>query len=313
MAVSRIGTGLRRSTTKRRSSALDLPSQKAPGSAGRALKEVPAEADRARSSRAFSRLARAGIGARAVIYSLLAFMTADIALTRHSPASPSGTGALSEVAKQPAGRPLLVLLGVGLAGYAAWRLLQVVSHGETHGEKRPASVLQRAGWAAIACLYLLLCWRAAELAVNPGFGAGGGASQQPQPFVAMVLRWPGGPGWVGLAGAGVAVGGICLVVWGCVHDYSKTLDTRRLGRLSYRIARATGMAGEAVRGALVALVAVYLLQAAVKDDPSRAKSLGGALYSFDRLVMGPALLLVATLGLVCFVAYSLFEAKYRRI
>jgi hypothetical protein len=266
------------------------------------------EAGRARSNPAFSRLARSGIAARAVIYVLLAFMTADIAVTHHSPSSPSGTGALSEVAKQPAGRPLIALMAVGLLGYAAWRLAQALS-----GGKGPASVLQRAGWASIGGLYLTLCWRAAELAVNPGPVAGGGASQHPQPLVAAVLRWPGGPGWVGLGGAALAVGGVALLVWGCVHDYSKALDTHRLGGAKYQVARATGIAGEAVRGALVALVAVYLLEAAVKDDPSQAKSLGGALYSFDRLTGATALLLLATAGLVCFAIYSVFEVKYRQL
>ena len=276
--------------------------------AGETLKDVPAEARRARSSPMFARLARAGIGARAVIYVLLAWMTADIATTHHSPSSPSGTGALAEVAKQPAGRPLIAFMAVGLLGYAAWRLAQALS-----GGKGASSLLQRAGWAAIGGLYLVLCWRAAELAINPARGSGGGASQHPQPLVATVLRWPGGPGWVGLAGAALAVGGIGLAVWGCLHDYSKTLDSRRLRGVAYQVARATGMAGEAARGALVVLVAVYLLDAAVRDQPSRAKSLGGALYTFNRLPAGAALLLLAAAGLVCFAVYSAFEARYRRL
>ena len=276
--------------------------------AGETLKDVPAEARRARSSPMFARLARAGIGARAVIYVLLAWMTADIATTHHSPSSPSGTGALAEVAKQPAGRPLIAFMAVGLLGYAAWRLAQALSGGQG-----ASSRLQRAGWAAIGGLYLVLCWRAAELAINPARGSGGGASQHPQPLVATVLRWPGGPGWVGLAGAALAVGGIGLAVWGCLHDYSKTLDSRRLRGVAYQVARATGMAGEAARGALVVLVAVYLLDAAVRDQPSRAKSLGGALYTFDRLPAGAALLLLAAAGLVCFAVYSAFEARYRKL
>lgn len=278
------------------------------GARRRPLQDVPAEAGRARSNPAFSRLARSGIGVRAVIYVLLAFMTADIALTHHSPSSPSGTGALTEVAKQPAGRPLLALMAVGLLGYAVWRLLQALS-----GGRGATSVLQRAGWAAVGGLYLILCWRATELAVGPSSGAGGGVSAHPQPLVAAVLRWPGGPGWVGLGGAALAAGGIALLVWGCAHDYSKTLDTNRLGGVRYQLARAAGIAGEAARGALVALVAVYLLEAAVKDQPSQARSLGGALYSFDRLTAGAALLLLAAVGLACFAIYSVFEAKYRQL
>ena len=314
MAALRLGVSDGRSSSDRTSKEVEPAGERAHASArahaeaGQALKDVPAEARRARSNPVFARLARDGIGARAVIYVLLALMTTDIATTHHSPSSPSGTGALAEVAKQPAGRPLIAFMAVGLLGYAAWRLAQALS-----GGKGAPSLLQRAGWAAIGGLYLVLCWRAAELAINPALGSGGGASQHPEPLVATMLRWPGGPGWVGLAGAALAVGGIGLVAWGCSHDYSKTLDSRRLHGVAYQVARATGMAGEAARGALVVLVAVYLLDAAVRDQPSRAKSLGGALYIFNRLPAGTALLLLAAAGLACFAVYSAFEARYRKL
>ena len=297
------------------------------GRTGQALKQVPAEASdkagRARSNPAFGRLARAGIGARGVIYVLFAFMTADIAVTHHSPSNPSGTGALTEVAKQPAGRPLIALMAVGLLGYAAWRVAQALSGGGTSGTagggtdrgKSAHSMVERAGWAAIAGLYLVLCWRAVSLAVNPGAGAGsgGGVSQHPQPLVAAVLRWPGGPGWVGLAGAALAIGAVALVVWGFAHDYSKVLDVQRLRGFAFQFARVSGMMGDASRAVLVGLVSVYLLDAAVENDPSQALSLGGALHSFDRLTAGPVVLLLVTAGLICFAVYSFFEALYRRL
>ncbi len=310
MAALRPGVSGTPSSSDRTSKQVEHAGERAPAraEAGEALKDVPGEARRARSNPVFARLARAGIGARAVIYVLLALMTADIATTHHSPSSPSGTGALTEVAKQPAGRPLIAFMAVGLLGYAAWRLAQALS-----GGKGAAGLLQRAGWAVIGGLYIVLCWRAAGLAVNPASSSGGGASQHPQPLVATVLRWPGGPGWVGLAGAALALGGLGLAVWGWVHDYSKALDARRLRGVAYQVARATGVAGEAARGALVVLVAVYLLDAAVRDEPSQAKSLGGALFSFYRAPAGTALLLLAAAGLVCFAVYSGFEARYRKL
>jgi hypothetical protein len=131
--------------------------------------------------------------------------------------------------------------------------------------------------------------------------------------VAYVLRWPAGPLWVGLVGAGLAVGGLGLAVWGFVHDYSHALDTNRVRGVTFQVARATGMAGDAARGFLVLLVSVYLLEGAVTDDPSRAKGAGQALSSFDRLPAGPELLLTTAFGLACFAVYSVFEALYRRV
>lgn len=317
----------------------------ASGEARQAVGTASGEAGRAERKPAFRRLARFGIGARAVIYVLLAFMAADIALTHHSPSTPSSTGALAEIARQPAGRPVLALLAIGFLSYAMWRVVQVLAPesasgqgaeqpGSGEGGQLPAApcrsvprwrgrlgkpahearnTFQRVGWGAVAVVYFGLCGRAVALAMSSSDSSGGGASSHPQPLVATVLRWPGGPGWVGLVGTGIGVAGVAMLIWGCVHDYSKTLDTSHLRGAGQLAAKTTGIVGEATRGVLVALIAAYLLVAAINDNPSQAKSLGGALYSFDHLAAGPVLLLAAAAGLACFAAFSVVEALYRRV
>jgi hypothetical protein len=281
----------------------------APGHVRQAAENVPEEADRIRSEPGFRHLAHLGLGARAVIYALLVFLVADIALFRSAPAQPSGSGALAEIGRQPGGAALLAVLAVGLACYACWRITQALSRKGDENEEQ--SVLERLGRAAVGLLYLGLCAQAVSLAF--GSGDGGGGTSRPQPLVASVLRWPVGPFWVGLVGAGLAIGGLSLLVWGFVHDYSQVLDTDRARGATFQLARATGMAGNAARGLLVALVSVYLLEAAATDKPSRAKGAGQALSSFDRMPAGPALLLIAAFGLACFAVHSLLEAIYRQV
>ncbi len=282
----------------------------APRSVRDAAENVPAKASAVRTRPGFRHFAQIGLWSRAIIYALLAYLDADIALTRRAPAQPSGSGALAEIDKQPGGRALLAVLAVGLACYACWRFTQVLS--QKGDENQARSALERVGWAAAAVLYVGLCAQAVAMAVGSASG-GGGSTSRPQPFVADVLRWPAGPLWVGLAGAGLAVGGVGLAVWGFVHDYSRALDTNRLRGVTFQLARATGMAGDAARGFLVLLIGVYLLEATVTDDPSRAKGAGQAISSFDRLPAGPALLLTTAFGLACFAVYSGFEALYRRV
>ncbi len=283
-----------------------------------AATSVPTEASRARRRPWFQRVARLGLATRAVIYAVLAYIAAEIALAHASPAQASGSGALTEVRKQSAGRPLLGLLAVGLVAYAMWRVAQALSRDNQDngdGQESPAGgAFKRAGWVASAVVYFFLCGQAAFLALSStGAGSGGGPSSHPQPLVATVLKWPGGPVWVGLAGGGIAIAGAALVVWGCLHDYSEVLETDRMGRSGFRAAQVSGVLGEAARGLLIVLVAVYLLSAAVADNPSRAKSLNGALLSFDQLSVGPMLLLMAVVGLASFAVYSVFEALYRRV
>ena len=307
-------------------------SQLVPTTARDAALSVPAKARQARRTPAVRKFARLGIGSRAAIYALLTYMTVDIAVSHRAPSVPGGSGALQVLAKQPGGHVLTGLLAFGLAGYAAWRVLQVLSPGEPgRSGNRPAkngrhknavpgkaesqahSVLERAGWAGIAIVYAGLSAQAVQLCLGSGTRSGGGSSSHPRPLVATVLRWPGGPGWVGLVGVGIGIGGVSLVIWAFSHDYSRSFDKNRMGKALFGMARAAAMAGDLARGALVALVSVYLVTAAVTDTPSHAKGLGGALYSFDRLAAGPALLLVAAAGLACFAAFSVLEALYRRL
>ena len=280
---------------------------------------IPAEASQVRSKHWFQRFARLGLITRAIIYGVLAYIAADLALTHTSPAEANGSGALSEVGRQPAGRVLLAVLAVGLAGYALWRVSQALSRQNPEQKHRPEkeamSTVQRAGWICTAIVYFFLFGQAAVLAASAqsGGSGGGGPSAHPQPFVATALRWPAGPVWVGLAGSGLAIGGAALVVWGSFHDYSDVLDTRRMTRWTFRGAQVSGIAGEAARGLLIVLVSVYLLAAAVADNPARAKSPNQALLSLDRVLVGQALLLVTVVGLLCFAAYSVFEALYRDV
>jgi Domain of Unknown Function (DUF1206) len=296
------------------------------GGAAHEAKEVaaaiPAEASHVRTEHWFQRLARVGLTTRAVIYALLAYITADIAFTHTSPAQANGSGALSEVGRQPAGRLFLGLLAVGLVGYGLWRVAQALSRGDQGDqedkqgpEAQTISTVERVGWMCTALLYLFLCGQAVVLALsaNSGGSGGGGPSGHPQPFVATVLRWPGGPVWVGLAGAGFAIGGGALVFWGSFHDYSEVLDTGRMSQRAFRGAQVSGIVGEAARGLLIVVISVYLLAAAAADNPSRAKSINEALISLDRVPAGQGLLLLTVVGLLCFAVYSLFEASYRSV
>lgn len=284
------------------------------GEAKRAAAKVPDEAEKVKSTKGFQWLARAGIGARAAIYFLLAYIAADIAIAGRAPAPANGQGALAELGRQPGGRALLVALAVGLAGYALWREAQALGRSSGGDKKAAASALERTGWATAGAVYGALCVRAVLLAASSDSGGGGGgASAHPQPWVAVALRWPAGPLWVGAAGVVAGGSGVALAVWGVAHDYGRVIDERRSGHRKLQVARALGIVGEVVRGLLIVLVSAYLVSAAVRDNPSQAKSLGQALSSFHRTGAGPELLAVAALGLASFGAYSCFEALYRDI
>lgn len=254
----------------------------------------------------FRWLARGGLGARGVIYAILAYLALDVATNGHSPAATSGTGALEEVARQPGGWGLLVALSVGLAAYGAWRLLQALSGREN--PRRPRGRWVRFGWAVIAVVYGALCAHAAELLERARTGTG-----TPQPFVAQMLRWPAGSALLGAVGVGLLIGGASLAAWGALHDYERELRLGRIPRPSRVAVRALGAAGDAARGFVVGLVGAFLLDSALADDPAQAKSVDQALRSLLHAPAGPAIVAVVATGMACFAVYSFCEAALRDI
>ncbi len=246
---------------------------------------------------------RIGIGSRGVIYLILAYLAFDIARHGNAPAQASSTGALEEVSHRSGGSALLVLLAIGLGSYAVWRLLNAALSRE--------GILKRLSSLAIALIYFGLFARAIELAA--GHSTGGGATANPEPFVAKVLRWPEGRGIVGGAGAALVIAGVGLALWGLFHRYSKSLAMERLGRGWQRTVRALGSLGDLARGFLLGLVGAYLIVTAASGNPSQAKSVDQALKTLVHHSYGSVLIGLVALGLLCFGIFSFFDARLRRL
>lgn len=255
-------------------------------------------------------LARAGLVSRAVIYVVLGALAALIVGDGRPPSQASGTGALAEVVKQPAGPFLLGLLAAGLLSYGLWRLVQAVTGTEPATGDAP-SMSTRGGWLAIAAVYFLLFVDA--LSILGGSGASGGPTNHPQGAAATVLSWPGGPILLGLAGAALAVASVAVGIWGCIHDYTRTLDSGRMPPWVRLTSHVTGTAGNLTRAALLALVATYTFIAAIDDSPNREKSLDQSLEAVLRSPGGPWWISLLATGLVVYASYSLMEAMYRRV
>ena len=72
------------------------------------------------------RLGTAGWAAKGIIYLLIAFIAAQLALRGDTGGEEaSKQGALRQLAEQPFGKAMLIVLAVGLAAYSAYRLLAI--------------------------------------------------------------------------------------------------------------------------------------------------------------------------------------------
>jgi hypothetical protein len=62
-----------------------------------------------------------------------------------------------------------------------------------------------------------------------------------------------------------------------------------------------------------AMIGYFLVRAAIDYDPDKAVGLDGALSKLGQASYGPALLGIVAAGLVGFAAYSVADARYRRV
>jgi hypothetical protein len=62
-----------------------------------------------------------------------------------------------------------------------------------------------------------------------------------------------------------------------------------------------------------ALVGYFLIRAAIDYDPDKAVGLDGALSALGQASYGPVLLGIVAAGLIGFAAYSIADARYRKV
>src|SRR4051812_25022006 len=155
-------------------------------------RRAQAHGDRFAHSRAFEWLARGGLAARAVTYAIIGVLALKLALGDGGKAT-NQQGALKTIAGQPFGKVLLIVLAIGLFGYALWRLTRAaIGHGVESGED---DTKERIAGVASGVVYAGLCVTAIQILAGSG-----GSSGHPDKAAGGVLDWPAGPWLVGLAG-----------------------------------------------------------------------------------------------------------------
>jgi hypothetical protein len=257
---------------------------------------------RASDSDWLARGARVGLAARGLLYVLVGALAIEVA--RGGSARTDQEGALRTISEQPFGQTLLWLVAGGLLAYGLWRLGEGVwgRREEPAGRKRTLKRVESLGSAA---LNVLLAVSAARIAAGSD-GSGGS-------LTARVLEAPGGTGLLTAAGFVIVGVGAALAWRGVRTDFERQLRSAEMGRGTYAVVHRLGQVGYLARGAVVALVGVLVVKAALEAEPDQASGLDVALKSLVSAPFGPALLVTAAVGLICFGAYSFAEVRYRRL
>jgi Domain of Unknown Function (DUF1206) len=258
-------------------------------------------------SRGFEWLARSGFVARGVIYGIIGILAVKLALGAGGTTT-NQQGALKTIAHQPFGKVLLILVAIGLAGYALWRLVHALLG---HGPEDSDSGFDRVAALGSGIVYAGLCAIAVEILL--GSGSSGGGSGNTSKTTAGVLGWPGGTWLVGIVGAVLIGIGLYQGYRGISTDFLKDSKTEQMSAWVRNWIEWIGSFGHLARMVVFGLVGVFLITAAIDYDPNKAVGLDGALAKISHASYGPFMLGIVAAGLIAFGVYSLSDARYRRI
>lgn len=261
----------------------------------------------ARSTRLWmERMARAGYAARGIVYGLVGFLAVETAFGARS--RPIDTrGALQEIAGRSTA--LLWLVAAGLLGYALWRIVQGFLDPERKGTDLKG-LAHRAGRIGSGLIYGGLALAAARIARGAHADSEGHSYQV---WTARLMSEPFGRWLVAAVGLGVIAGGLFQIRRGWTEKFRQEIRLQEMDGTERKLAIQAGKLGLIARGVVFLVSGWFLVQAALRTDPSQARGLGGALAALAQQPHGQLLLGLVAAGLICFGAYSLLLARYGRI
>ncbi|QKW18006.1 DUF1206 domain-containing protein [Kitasatospora sp. NA04385] len=247
---------------------------------------------------------RSGFVARGVVYALVGVLALQIAFGSGGEDA-DRQGALHQIAVRPFGAVLLWVLAAGFVGMALWRASTAV-FGEA-GQKKTGSRVLSAGRAVF---YGFVAWGTAAYAA--GSGGGSDSDSTSKDWTATTLGWPGGRWLVGAAGLVLAGIGTAIAVRALQRRFLRKLETGTMHPRTRTAVTGTGISGNVARGAVYAAAGVFVVTAAVRFDPDRARGMDDTLRSLASSAAGPWLLVVVAAGLVLYGVFSFASARWRR-
>ncbi len=256
-------------------------------------------------------LAKAGLTAKGIVYCLvgvIAFMAA-FHIGGQSASGADTTGALRSIEDLPAGKWLLLAVGVGLLCYAAWRVVEAFTH-KQQGEKEVKKWGQKARYLLRGLGYLSIGIAALRMALQSSGGSGGGGGNKT--IAAELLSKPMGQWLLGAFALIIAGVGIYQIYYALSEKYKKHVSSMHYSSGASSALVKTGKAGYVARGIVWLIIGWMLLKAAMEARASEAGDTAQAFGFLQNSSYGSYLLGIIALGVVCYGIFCFVRARYEK-
>lgn len=274
------------------------------------LPQMPASVNEAARSaqhhggRAAQTLGRIGYAARSVVYATIGVLALRAAAGLDGGDTVDSKQAIRDLASGRFGTVVLVVLGLAMAGFALWRVVEALGRRQDGGPK-PFERLVSLFSAVVYAGLVVQCWRLLNGA------RGGGGDKETHDWTGRLMGHEFGVVVVGIVGVIFLIFAIAQVRKGVTDRFLKRIDMACLSAKAQALTLWSGRAGYVARGIVFGIVGAFLIVAAVKSDPRQARGLGGALDALFAQPFGPLLLGAVAIGLIAFGTFSALSARSR--
>jgi hypothetical protein len=243
---------------------------------------------------------RFGLVVYGVVYLLIAWLCAQLALGEYR--GSVSKGAFQELAEKPFGAGLLLLVAVGMGLLVCWRLLDAAfghrdEEGATRWRLRAYDLLK-------AVVYAWLGYKAVMVAAGDSGGSGSATT------TAKLMELPAGQLVVGAVGLAIAGYGVGQVRAGLSEDHAEHLAAEGRSGTAGSAYLLLGKIGYCAKGVAFLIIGGLFVLAAVQHDPNESGGLDRALREILQQPFGSWMLLAMAAGIGCYGLFSLARARH---
>ena len=272
----------------------------------RELRQAADAAEDATNSRALELFARAGFAASGVLHFLVGLIA--IRLATGGSGSADFSGAVSELASQPAGPFLLWGSFAACAALAIWQASDAIfDYGRLPTKEKVGKKLKA---VAQALVFAGLALTLASFAIGTGSGADNQKSASD--LTVSLMKAPGGVALLVLVGVGIAVTGVIYGVRGIRKSFEKHLRMPSDPRARTAVT-VLGVTGYVAKGIVLFLTGLLIAIATLRAHPEESTGLDGGLKALRDQPFGVYLLAAVGAGLICDGIYMVVRARLAKM
>lgn len=268
----------------------------------RELRKAADAAEDVTNSRTLELFARAGFAASGVLHFLVGLIA--IRLATGGSGSADFSGAVAELANQPAGPFLLWASFAACAALAIWQASDAIFDYNHRPTKEKAGKKLKA--AAQALVFAGFALTLASFAM--GTGSGEDNKRSATDLTINLMKAPGGVALLVLLGVGIAVTGVIYGFRGVRKSFEKHLRMPADPRARTAVT-VLGVAGYVAKGTVLVLTGLLIAIASLRAHPEESTGLDGGLKALRDQPFGVYLLAAVGAGLICYGVYMVVRAR----